>query len=279
MPNLVHIIAGPTASGKSASAIALAQQKNGVILNADATQCYADLHILSARPDADELAQAEHRLYGIWSGNQLASVGDWLSIIVPEIKSCWQNHQLPIVCGGTGFYLKALMEGLSPIPNIAPAIRAKLASHDNSALYDALLHVDKKAAISIGPNNRQRLMRALEVCQGTEKTMSAWQALPKEPPLNEANFKVHVIDIPRETLYARCDARFDAMWNKGAVAEVEALLTKGYAPDLPVMKAVGVPEIAAYLRGEMDKEAASALAKQHTRHYAKRQLTWLRNQF
>ena len=275
----IHIIAGPTASGKSARAIELANQHNGVILNADATQCYADLQILSARPDAAELAKAEHRLYGIWQGDKVASVGDWLAAIKPEIEQCWNEEKLPIVCGGTGFYLKALMEGLSPIPEIEPSIREALGLVDNSALYATLKSVDAEAAESIDEHNRQRLIRAVEVYEGTGKPMSEWQAIAKQPPFPNAEFELEVISLPREELYERCNRRFELMLAAGALEEVESLLDKGYAADAPVMKAVGVPEITAYLHGEINLEEAGELSKQNTRRYAKRQLTWLRNQF
>lgn len=274
----IHIIAGPTASGKSARAIALAQDKNGVILNADATQCYADLSIISARPDAQELAQAEHRLYGIWSGDKVASVGDWLDALTPEVEQCWQAGQLPIICGGTGFYLKALMEGLSPIPDTDADIRAELQLLSAEELFELLQESDPEICKTIDRHNRQRLIRAVEVYESTGTPLSQWQAEPKQPPFTQAEFTLEIIDLPREVLYARCDARFDTMLARGAVREVQALLAKNYAAHCPVMKAVGVPEIAAYLRGELSIEEAGTLAKQNTRHYAKRQLTWLRNQ-
>ena len=281
-PN-IHIVAGPTASGKSARAINLAKQHNGVILNADATQCYADLQILSARPSAQELTQAPHKLYGIWQGDKLASVGDWLSAITPEIEKCWQNEQLPIICGGTGFYLKALMEGLSPIPEIPAKFRNEISqeidSHGNSSIYEKLKAIDPNITESIPLANTQRLIRAYEVYLGTGHTMSYWQAQPKAPPFPKANFELEIITLPRETLYARCDARFGQMLNQGALEEVEQLLAKNYDADLPIMKAVGVPEISSYLRGDCTLEEAETLAKQNTRRYAKRQLTWLRNQF
>ena len=279
----IHIVAGPTASGKSARAIELAKAHNGVILNADATQCYADLQILSARPDADELAKADHRLYGIWQGDKIASVGDWLTAIKPEIEDCWKNDQLPIVCGGTGFYLKALMEGLSPIPDIAPEIRAEIIqnieSDGNSSIYERLARADPKVVKNIPLANTQRMIRAYEVYVGTGKPMSEWQAMPKEPPFPQAEFELEVITLPREELYARCNKRFDLMIEAGAIDEVKKLITKNYPADAPVMKAVGVSELSAYLRDEMTIEEANELSKQNTRHYAKRQLTWLRNQF
>lgn len=275
----VHIVAGPTASGKSARAIELARSQNGVIINADATQCYADLQVVSARPSAGELAQADHRLYGIWQGDRMASVADWLAVAVSEIKECWQAGSLPIICGGTGFYLKALMEGLSPIPDTDPAIRDELRTQSTEALYERLKECDPTLAKTIDSQNRQRLTRAVEVFESTGIALSEWQTRPKELPLKKATFELEVIDLPRKTLYERCDSRFDIMLECGAVAEVSSLLEKGYPAYMPVMKAVGVPELTAYIKGEIELETASELAKQNTRRYAKRQLTWLRNQF
>ncbi len=279
----IHIIAGPTASGKSARAIELAKAKSGVILNADATQCYADLQILSARPDAEELTQADHRLYGIWQGDKMASVGDWLGTIKPEIEQCWAEDKLPIICGGTGFYLKALMEGLSPIPDIAPKIRDQIIqeidSEGNSAIYEKLSKVDPKVVKNIPLANTQRMIRAYEVYLGTGKPMSEWQSMPKEPPFPDTHFELEIIELDRKELYARCDARFDLMLEAGALDEVKTLLAKNYDEHLPVMKAVGVPELRFHLAGELSIEEAGTLAKQSTRRYAKRQLTWLRNQF
>ena len=282
-PHKIKIIAGPTASGKSARAIAIAQANNGIILNADATQCYSDLQILSARPDANELKQAEHRLYGIWSGDKMASVGDWLDAVKPEIEKCWQSGKLPIICGGTGFYIKALTEGLSPIPDIPPDIRKQIMqeidSEGNSVIYDKLKTIDSESIDSIPEGNTQRLARAWEVYLGTGKPISWWQNQPKEQIFPDAEFELEIIEMPREQLYARCDARFDIMLKLGALQEVEELLSKNYDPNLPIMKAVGISELSTYLRGECSIEEAGNLAKQNTRRYAKRQLTWLRNQF
>ena len=279
----IHLIAGPTASGKSARAIELANAQNGVILNADATQCYGELRILSARPDEAELAQAEHRLYGIWSGDKMASVADWLEAVKPEIEQCWQEERLPIICGGTGFYLKALMEGLSPIPDIPTEIREdvirKIQTEGNEAVHQKLAAIDSEAANALPPENTQRLIRAYEVYLATGTPISEWRRLPKEPPFAEAQFTTEIITLPRAELYARCDARFENMLQAGALEEVEKLLTKNYASDLPIMKAVGVPELTAYLRSESSLEQAKELAQRNTRRYAKRQLTWLRNQF
>jgi tRNA dimethylallyltransferase len=278
----IHIIAGPTASGKSARALEMAIAEKGVILNADATQCYADLQILSARPDEEDLAKAPHKLYGIWPGEKVASVDDWLQVLIAEVKACWEDGKLPIICGGTGFYLKALKEGLSPIPDIDPAIRDQLITeketNGNAALHHKLQTVDPVAAANIPGGNSQRIIRALEVYHGTGKPISEWQSIPRKAPFPEAEFSEEVIELDRETLYARCDVRFEQMIAKGAIEEVEQLLEKNYSADAPVMKAVGVPELRSYLQDKLSLDEAIALAQQNTRRYAKRQLTWLRNQ-
>jgi len=278
----VHLVLGPTAAGKSQRAIEIAQAENGVILNADATQCYRDLHILSARPDSAELAQAEHQLYGVWPGSKAANVADWLQAVIVHIQRCWQQDRLPILCGGTGMYVQALQRGLSPIPPIPEAITERLqavaAKEGNAALHQILQANDPQAAQKIPAQNTQRLVRALAVYEATGTPISQWQAQQTTPPLPEAVFSTEVVTLPREQLYQRINQRFDAMLIRGAVAEVEALLSKQYAADLPIMKAVGVPEISAYLQGECSLNEATEHAKQQSRRYAKRQLTWLRHQ-
>jgi len=278
----IHLILGPTASGKSAQAIKAAQEEDGVIINADATQLYADLSILSARPDDAELAQAPHQLYGILPGDNASSVADWMALCVGEVEAAWQAGKLPIICGGTGLYIKALREGLSPIPDIAESTRLQcrqlLTDIGNDALHAKLAAVDPLAAAKIPAGNSQRLIRAYEVWQATGTPISAWQDTKQSPFPSDVTWTETRMELPREELYARCDQRFDRMLERGAIAEVEALLTKNYAPELPVMKAVGVPEIAVYLRGECSLEDAAETARRNTRRYAKRQLTWLRNQ-
>jgi tRNA dimethylallyltransferase len=282
MTSAIHIIAGPTASGKSARALALAREQNGVIINADATQLYADLRIVSARPSEAEMMQVPHRLYGFLPGEEAASAGKWLGWVKPEIEAAWAAGQLPILCGGTGLYLKALQEGLSPMPEVPVEVRAavaaRLAEIGKPAFYAELQKIDPAGAAHVGPHNTQRLLRAREVVEASGETFSAWMQKPREKLFPEARVTREVIELSREELYRRCDARFAQMMEHGAIEEVQTLLAKGYGDDAPVMKAVGVREIAAYLRGEMTKERVVELGQQNTRRYAKRQLTWLRHQ-
>ncbi len=274
----IHLIFGPTASGKSARAIEQARTRRGVIINADATQLYADLQILSARPTPEEMQGLPHRLYGVLTGNSPASAASWLALVKTEIETAWAAGNLPILCGGTGLYLKALQEGLSPVPSVAPEIRAQAQLIPNSDIHSQLQEVDPVSAARLKPGDTQRLRRAYEVWLATGKPLTYWQAQPKQPPFPHAGFRVETLNPPRDELYARCDARFLAMLEKGAVEEVKSLLHKNYPSTAPVMKAVGVPEISAYLRGELSLEEATAKAQQATRNYAKRQVTWLNNQ-
>lgn len=282
MKKRIHIVAGATASGKSARALALAKERDGVVINADATQLYLDLKILSARPDPQEMENVPHKLYGVLEGQKVASAASWLEMARREITHVWHEGKLPIICGGTGFYIKTLLEGLSPIPDVPEEIKqetsALLASEGNAAFHARLHEVDSLLAEKFDSGNSQRLMRAYNVWKATGKPLSHWQKIPPQKPFSDAEFKVEVIEIEREVLYARCNDRFDAMMRQGAVDEVEALLKNNYPATLPIMKAVGVPELTAYLQGEKSREEAVALAKQNTRRYAKRQLTWLRHQ-
>lgn len=278
----IHIVAGPTASGKSARALALAKEHDGIIINADASQMYEELQILSARPTDDEMQGVAHRLYGIIRGDAPSSAGSWLRLAKEEIIEAWKAKKLPILCGGTGLYLKALTQGMSYIPPVGPEIRAEvealLAEIGNEALHAKLAEVDPVMGEKLLPTNTQRLIRAYEVWYGTGTALSEWQSKPHNLPFPEAEISTEIIEWPRDELYARCDARFDLMIEKGAVKEVEQLLEQQYDPVLPIMKAVGVPEIAGYLRREYPFNEAVEIAKRNTRRYAKRQLTWLRNQ-
>jgi tRNA dimethylallyltransferase len=274
----IQIIFGATASGKSAAALALAQQKNGVIINADASQLYADLRILTARPSVAEEALAPHRLYGILPATQASSVALWLEQVKPAIEQAWQQQQLPILCGGTGMYLKALTEGLAEIPPIPATIRTQVQSLSAPALHAQLAACDPAMADRLMVTDTQRLRRAVEVFLASGKPLSYWQAQPKQPLFPQATIQLEVLNPPRAELYARCNARFVQMIEQGAIAEVEALLQRNLPAHLPIMKAVGVPELAAFLRKEISLDTAITLAQQHTRNYAKRQITWLRHQ-
>ena len=272
----VALIAGPTASGKSALALRLARDRGGVIINADALQVYRELRILSARPGEAELAEAPHRLYGHVSGVEPYSVAAWLADAVAEIEAAWAGRLLPIVTGGTGLYFMALERGLAEVPPISPGIREKWRRFDGD-IHGELLKRDPAAATKLKPNDRQRLSRALEVIEGTGKPLSHWQAQAQSQAfLRDVKVERLLVDVPRAELYARADARFDQMLAAGALEEVKPLLN--HDADLPMMRAIGVPELARYLRDEISLKEAVSMAKTATRHYIKRQFTWWRGQ-
>src|SRR5215217_62923 len=280
MPPIL-LIAGPTASGKSALALRAAEATSGEIVNADALQLYADLTVLSARPSPEEEARAPHHLFGVADGADGWSVGRWARAAGPVIDDIVQRGRTAIVVGGTGLYFKALTEGLADIPPTPAAVRTGV-----SKTFDALgedrfrelrAMADPAAAARIAPGDRMRLSRAMEVFEATKKSITAWQA-ETSPALPPEQWSAVVIQPDRDLLYARCDQRFEAMMAAGALEEVRTLAARNLDPDLPVMKAVGMRELAAHLAGETSLDGAITLARQETRRYAKRQLTWLRNQ-
>jgi tRNA dimethylallyltransferase len=269
------LIAGPTASGKSALALKLARERNGVIINADSMQVYRELRILSARPSQQEEAEAPHRLYGHVSGQDAYSTGHWLKDALREMDKCWLNAQLPIVVGGTGLYFMALLGGLAEVPPIPVAIREKWRSFEGD-LHAELARRDPDYATTLNPSDRQRLIRGLEVIEATGKSLLSWQREARDhAPLRGKHVEKLFLDVPRDTLYARAELRFDAMMKAGALDEVRAL------PDLPapqpMMKAIGVPELQDYIQGKRTQDVAVRDAKTATRNYIKRQLTWWRN--
>ena len=279
---LALVIAGPTASGKSALALRLAEEVDGVLINADSMQVYRELRILTARPSDGDLRRAPHRLYGVLAGDQPCSAGRWRGMAVEEIRNALASRKLPIVVGGTGLYLKALMEGLARVPLVSAEIREEV-----SALYDrlggeafseALATHDPESATRLHPNDRQRLIRAWEVVQATGRPLPAWQREPAGEDELPCGFQTLTILPDRAFLYHCCDARFATMIEDGALDEVRALMELGYASRLPVMKSLGVAELSAYLRGEVSLVEATKVAQMKTRRYAKRQLTWLRHQ-
>ena len=276
-PPLV-VIAGPTASGKSALAIALAQQISGVVVNADSAQIYRDLRILSAAPTNGDLAKAEHRLFGERDGALPCSAADWASLARAEIESIHSSGRTPILAGGTGLYLRTLLQGIAPLPGIDPDVRAHIreaAPADNRARLETL---DPQAAARLRPADAARNNRALEVIVSTGRTLAEWQKARKGGIADQIDLRPLILFPPRDWLYARCDERFARMIDQGAVAEVEALIARRLSPSLPVMRAIGVPEIAALLRGELPREAAISAGQQATRRYAKRQYTWFAHQ-
>ncbi len=286
MPSIV-IIGGPTASGKSAVALAAVrhvarQGRPGVIINADALQLYRDLRVLTARPDAHDEAQAPHRLYGVLDGAERGSVAAWLARAREEVATALAEGCVPVVVGGSGLYLHALMNGLAPVPEIDPDVRTA-AVHRHAMLGGIrfraeLATLDPVSAAKLHDGDTQRLIRAYEVVRSTGRSLPDWQSATADRPPPDWRFRSFVLEPSRPALYAMCDKRFSLMMEQGALEEVRQLLGRNLAPDLPVMKAVGVPELAALLRGEISEGQACTKAQQATRHYAKRQLTWFRHQ-
>ncbi|RCK32110.1 tRNA delta(2)-isopentenylpyrophosphate transferase [Thalassospira xiamenensis] len=278
----VLIVAGPTASGKSALALDLAEAFDGVVINADSMQVYKALRVLSARPDDSEIALAPHRLYGVLSGREACSAGKWRDMAMAEIAECHAKGKLPIITGGTGMYLNALTEGIAPIPDIPAGIRqqvtADLEKAGHQAFFNDFAKRDPDTAATLDPSNTQRLIRAAEVLAGTGRGLAAWHHEPMVTPPDGMFFKKLCYMPPRDILYDRCNRRFDLMIEQGAIEEVSGLLAENLPETAPVMKAVGVREIAAYLAGEIDLETAKEKSQRETRRYAKRQLTWFRHQ-
>ncbi len=275
------VVTGPTASGKSGLALALAEALDGVVINADSMQVYRELEILTARPGADALARAPHRLYGSFPGSEVCSAGRWRALALTEIEAAATAGKLPILAGGTGFYLRALEDGLAEIPEIPIEIRDRAralhAAEGGAAFRAALAARDPVMAGRLQAADGQRLIRAWEVLEATGRSLADWQAEAQAEPAPYRFLHLALIP-PRDRLYAACDRRFEEMVDRGAVDEVRRLLALGLDPALPVMKAVGVAELGAYLAGEIDRAEAVARAQQATRRYAKRQLTWLRTQ-
>jgi tRNA dimethylallyltransferase len=272
------VIAGPTASGKSALALAFAQQISGVIVNADSAQIYRDLPILSAAPGEEERAAAEHRLYGVLAGSQPCSAADWAERARREIADIHARSQVPILAGGTGLYLRTLLDGIAPVPDIDPEIRRIVREtpvQENRARLEAL---DPAAAARLKPGDSARISRALEVILSTGRTLADWQKEREGGIGDEVALRPLILLPPRAWLYARCDARFAQMIEQGAVKEVETLLALRLSPNLPVMRGIGVREIAAHLRGETSLAETIAAGQQATRRYAKRQYTWFAHQ-
>jgi tRNA dimethylallyltransferase len=273
----IWLIAGPTASGKSDLALRLAERIGGEIVNADALQLYRDLRVLSARPSPKAEQRVPHHLFGVADAADGWSVGRWLRAALPMLEAIAGRGRGAIVVGGTGLYLRALTRGIADIPEVPTAAAQALAGLGEPALRERLAEADPQAEARIATGDLQRLARALAVSEATGRALSAWQA-DTLPPLAAGDWRGVVLEPPREALYAACDARMTQMIAAGALEEVGALTARGLPPTLPAMKAVGVRELAAHLAGDLGLPAAVALAQQATRNYAKRQLTWLRNQ-
>ena len=277
----IWLIAGPTASGKSALALRLAQKIGAEIVNGDALQLYADLRLLTARPSAEEEALAPHHLFGTVDAADGWSVGRWQRAATSVLGEIATRGRSAVVVGGTGLYFRALTHGLADVPQTPAEVRrASAADFDalgEAAFRDRLAQVDPAAEARISPADRQRLSRAWEVYAATGTSLSDWQART-DPALEPGSWSALALEPPRQALYDRCDARLTTMIDQGALDEVAALAARKLDPDLPAMKAVGYRELAAYLRGEASLAEALEAAQRETRRYAKRQSTWLRGQ-
>ncbi len=272
------VIAGPTASGKSSLALCLAQQVGGVIVNADSAQVYRDLRILSAAPTDDELRRAEHRLYGIRDGALPCSAADWAEMARHEIADVHRKGQTPILVGGTGLYLRTLLDGIAPVPAIDAEVRARVRSAPFEENQMKLQTLDSDAASRLNTGDTTRINRALEVILSTGRTLSEWQKQREGGIASTVELRPLILLPPRKWLYARCDDRFAHMVDSGATSEVELLLARKLNPNLPVMRAIGVSELSACLLGSKSLDEAVAAGQQATRRYAKRQYTWFAHQ-
>jgi tRNA dimethylallyltransferase len=276
------LIAGPTASGKSALALELAAARGGVIINADSMQVYRDLKVITARPTADQEARLPHRLYGHVDAAINFSAGAWLADAAAILTKLRAQNQLPIFTGGSGLYFRALTRGLSAVPpvpaDIREGVRARLERDGVEVLYADLAQRDPASAERLKPRDRIRIARALEVIEATGRSLSDWHRDGLPPLLPPGSFRALFLEPERQQLYARIDARYDAMLAAGALEEVEALAARQLDPLLPAMKAHGVPALIRHLKGEITLDEATAIGRADTRHYAKRQFTWFRHQ-
>ena len=273
------LIAGPTASGKSALALAIAERFGGTVINADSMQVYRELRVITARPTPEEEARVPHRLYGARPAGQAASVAWWRGQALGAMEEARAAGRLPVLCGGTGMYFAALVDGIAEIPECGEAARAEarwlLAEQGPVALHASLAKVDPATAARLRPSDSQRVARAWEVWRGTGRGLVAWQSAKGERA--PWRFSAILLDPPREALRAAIAGRVSRMLEDGALEEVRALLALGLDPALPAMRAHGVPELAAHLRGEMTLEAAARRAELVTGQYTKRQATWFRH--
>lgn len=286
MTNPIHnktvaLIAGPTASGKTGLAIALANhnpEQKYVIINADSAQIYNHLPILSAQPDADEIAQAEHKLFGYKDGSTICSAVSWANDAKLEISKAHDKNAIPILVGGTGMYIRTLLDGIAPIPDIAPEIRQSVRNMETNKAYEKLMTLDPPMANTLNPHDTTRITRALEVIMSSGTSIATWRKEKEGGISNIIDLKPLILLPPRDWLYEKCDRRFVQMLEIGAIEEVEELLKRNPPADSPLWRAIGVKEISAYINGDIDREKAIELGQIATRQYAKRQYTWFRNQ-
>jgi tRNA dimethylallyltransferase len=276
------LIAGPTASGKSALALALAERLGGVVINADSMQVYRDLRVITARPTPEEEARVPHRLFGHVDAGENYSTGRWCRDVADVLEDAAHENRVPILVGGTGLYFKALTSGLAAVPpipvDIRDAVRGRLASEGVAPLYNELIERDPKTAHRLMPNDRSRISRALEVVLATGRSLTDWHAHGLPPLIDGARAAKVFITCERQELVRRIEMRFGKMLNAGALEEARALAARGLDPALPAMKAHGVPWLIRHFNGEITLDEAAAGAIMDTRRYAKRQVTWFRNQ-
>jgi tRNA dimethylallyltransferase len=277
-PGKLALIAGATASGKSAMALALAERTGGVVINADSAQVYRDLSIVSARPSREEEARAPHKLYGYRDGARPCSAADWAADASGAIAAAHADGRLPILVGGTGLYIRTLLDGIAPVPQIDPAVREAVRALAVVEAHEALAREDPAAAARIRPTDTTRTARALEVMRSTGRALAEWQKEKVGGIGATLSLTPLILLPPRDWLYARCDRRFEAMFSDAGIAEVQTLLDRRLDPALPVMRAIGVGEIAGFIRGEFTREQALEAARTATRRYAKRQYTWFAHQ-
>ncbi|WP_408860575.1 MULTISPECIES: tRNA (adenosine(37)-N6)-dimethylallyltransferase MiaA [Asaia] len=271
------IVAGPTCSGKSALALALAERVGGTVINADSMQVYADLHVLTARPDAADEARVPHRLYGVLDAAQPGSVAWWRETALGDMQAAWVQGRIPILCGGTGMYMRALLDGLVEVPEpgdeAREAARALVAEQGSEAAHAVLMRDDPQTAQGLRPSDGQRIARALEVLRGTGQGLAYWRSQPGLPPA-PCRFLSVRLDPPRDMLREAIGKRFSHMIDSGALDEVKRLVARGLSPALPAMRAHGVPELSAALAGTLTLDEAIRRAVIATGQYTRRQATW-----
>ncbi len=271
------ILFGPTSSGKSNISLKISANINSKIINADSMQVYKNLRVLTSRPSEEDEKKFDHKLYGIIDGDKSFSVASWLDLTKREIKASWSQNKLPILVGGTGMYIKSLIDGISEIPSIPDSIKLEteevLKKNGLKYMHDKLIKSNKNSKIY--KNDTQRIIRAFNVLQFTGRSIEEWQKENKKV-LKDINFEIYIPHLEREILYKNSDKRFDLMLKQGAIDEVKTLVEQNIDPKYPIMKAIGVREIQQYLSNRLSLEECVNLSKKNTRNYIKRQLTWIR---